>query len=128
MDPFHVVRLAGDNLTACRQRLQREKYHRCGVRDEPLYKNQKTLLTMQQWLSDEQQARLGQMWSYDKDYVVLKIDWHAYHGIIDCYCMRSKRAACTNALLMFWHFSMLGSLTGLSKRSTGASSIFAELP
>lgn len=25
MDPFHVVRLTGDKLTACRQRLQREK-------------------------------------------------------------------------------------------------------
>ena len=47
MDPFHVVRLAGDKLTRCRQRLQREKYHRRGLRDDPLYKNRKTLLTTQ---------------------------------------------------------------------------------
>ena len=37
MDPFHVVRLAGYKLTACRQRLQREKYPRRGLRDDPLY-------------------------------------------------------------------------------------------
>ncbi|MGO3876949.1 MAG: ISL3 family transposase [Corynebacterium sp.] len=93
MDPFHVVRLAGDKLTACRQRLQREKYHRRGLRDDPLYKNRKTLLTTQQWLSDKQQARLDELWAYDKDYAVLKIAWHAYQGIIDCYRMRNKREA-----------------------------------
>ncbi|MGP5115733.1 transposase, partial [Corynebacterium casei] len=56
MDPFHVVRLAGDKLTACRQRLQREKYQRRGLTHDPLYKNRKTLLTTQKWLTDKQQA------------------------------------------------------------------------
>lgn len=41
MDPFHVVRLAGDKLTACRQRLQREKYQRRGFSQDPLYKNRR---------------------------------------------------------------------------------------
>src|SRR5699024_1985219 len=58
-----------------------------------LYKNRKTLLTTQQWLTDKQQARLDQLWAYDKDYAVLKIAWHAYQGIIDCYRMSNKRDA-----------------------------------
>ncbi len=72
MDPFHVVRLAGDKLTACRQRLQREKYQRRGLSQDPLYKNRKTLLTTHKWLSPRQQESLEQLWAYDKDYGVLK--------------------------------------------------------
>nr|WP_265914053.1 transposase [Corynebacterium auriscanis] len=30
MDPFHVVHLAADKLTGCRQRLQRETTGCCG--------------------------------------------------------------------------------------------------
>lgn len=107
MDPFHVVRLAGDKLTACRQRLQREKYHRRGLRDDPLYKNRKTLLTTQQWLTDKQQARLEQLWAYDKDYAALKIAWHAYQGIIDCYRMRNKREAKTKMHMIINELRML---------------------
>lgn len=58
MDPFHVVLLAGDKLTRCRQRLQQEKYHRRGLHDDPLYKNRKTLLTTQKWLSKKKQSVL----------------------------------------------------------------------
>ena len=93
MDPFHVVRLAGDKLTACRQRLQREKYQRRGLTHDPLYKNRKTLLTTQKWLTDKQQARLDELWAYDKDYGTLKMAWLAYQGIIDCYQMSDKRKA-----------------------------------
>src|SRR5699024_342292 len=35
MDPFPVVGLAGDKLTACRWRLPREKYQRRGLRGDP---------------------------------------------------------------------------------------------
>lgn len=91
MDPFHVVRLAGDKLTACRQRLQREKYQRRGRTHDPLYKNRKTLLTTQKWLTEKQHTRLEQLWAYDKDYGGLKLSWHAYQGIIDCYQMSDKR-------------------------------------
>jgi len=33
------------------------------------------------------------LWPFDKDYGVLKIAWHAYQGIIDCYRMSKKREA-----------------------------------
>ncbi|MBG9253125.1 transposase [Corynebacterium diphtheriae bv. mitis] len=35
MDPFHVVRLAGDKLTTCRTRLQRETTGRRGREQRP---------------------------------------------------------------------------------------------
>ena len=38
LDPFHVVRLAGDRLTRCRQRLQQEATGRRGTKHDPLYK------------------------------------------------------------------------------------------
>lgn len=43
MDPFHVVPLAADKLTSCRQRLQRETTGRRGRKDDPLYKQRRTL-------------------------------------------------------------------------------------
>ena len=43
MDPFHVVHLAADKLTSCRQRLQRETTGRRGRKDDPLYKHRRTL-------------------------------------------------------------------------------------
>lgn len=95
MDPVHVVRLAGDKLTRCRQRLQRETYHRRGMRDDPLYKNRKTLLTTQKWLSEKQTKRLEELFSFDKDYAGLQLIWQAYKGIIDCYNMADKHRAKT---------------------------------
>ncbi|AJE32397.1 transposase IS204/IS1001/IS1096/IS1165 family protein [Corynebacterium humireducens NBRC 106098 = DSM 45392] len=52
MDPFHVVHLAADKLTGCRQRLQRETTGRRGRKDDPLYKHRRTLLTRTDYLMD----------------------------------------------------------------------------
>ena len=38
MDPFHVVRLAGDALDECRRRIGQELHHRRGRATDPLYK------------------------------------------------------------------------------------------
>lgn len=37
MDPFHVVRLAGDALDRCRRRVQLAIHGHRGFRDDPLY-------------------------------------------------------------------------------------------
>ena len=45
MDPFHVVRLAGDALDRCRRRVQQRTHgHRGGAKD-PLYRAHRTLHT-----------------------------------------------------------------------------------
>src|SRR5690606_13015043 len=45
MDPFHVVHLAADKLTGCRQRLQRGTAGRRGRKEAASYKHRRTILT-----------------------------------------------------------------------------------
>ena len=45
MDPFHVVRLAGDALDQCRRRVQLETQGHRGRKSDPLYSARRTLLT-----------------------------------------------------------------------------------
>src|SRR5690625_1308742 len=45
MDPFHVVRLAGDALDDCRRRIQQQLHQRRGRKNDPLYKARRTLHT-----------------------------------------------------------------------------------
>lgn len=45
MDPFHVVRLAGDALDACRRRVQQQLHGHRGRKDDPLYRARRTLHT-----------------------------------------------------------------------------------
>ena len=44
LDPFHIVKLAGDKVTAVRCRLQREATGRRGTRTDPLYRGRRILL------------------------------------------------------------------------------------
>jgi transposase len=48
MDPFHVVRLAGDALDECRRRVHQQLHGHRGRKDDPLYKARRTLLTERQ--------------------------------------------------------------------------------
>lgn len=93
MDPFHVVRLAGDKLTQCRQRLQVETTGRHGKKNDPLYKNRKTLLTRKSLLTDTQNTRLDELFTFDEDYAPLQTTWSYYQHIIACYDQSNKRGA-----------------------------------
>ena len=73
MDPFHVVHLAADKLTGCRQRLQRETTGRRGRKDDPLYKHRRTLLTRTNYLTTRQKRRLDLLWATDDGYVALEV-------------------------------------------------------
>ena len=95
MDPFHLVRLAADKLTTLRQRMQQEKYHRRGRKDDPLYKNRKTLLTSQRWLTPTQLTRLEDWFAADGDNIRLQLAWQVYQAVIDCYNDTNKRRAKT---------------------------------
>ena len=67
MDPFHVVHLAAEKLTGCRQRLQRETTGRRGRKDDPLYKHRRALLTRTDFLAERQKQRLDLLWDTDDD-------------------------------------------------------------
>lgn len=80
MDPFHVVHLATDKLTGCRQRLQRETTRRRGRKDDPLYKHRRTLLTRRNYLTERHNRRLDLLWATDDEYVALEVTWMALTG------------------------------------------------
>ncbi|MGC3906745.1 ISL3 family transposase, partial [Corynebacterium variabile] len=85
MDPFHVVHLAAEKLTGCRQRLQRETTGRRGRKDDPLYKHRRALLTRTNYLTDRQKQRLNLLWATDDDYVALQVTWEFYQDLIGAY-------------------------------------------
>lgn len=85
MGPFHVVHLAADKLTRCRQRLQRETQGRRGRKDDPLYKHRRTLLTRRNYLTQRQKQRLEMLWATDDDYVALEVTWLFYQDMIAAY-------------------------------------------
>jgi transposase len=85
MDPFHVVHLAAEKLTGCRQRLQRETTGRRGRKDDPLYKHRRALLTRTNFLTDRQKQRLDLLWDTDDDYVALQVTWEFYQDLIGAY-------------------------------------------
>ena len=64
MDPFHVVRLAGDALDDCRRRIQQKLHKRCGRKDDPLYKSRRTLHTGTKLLTERQCERLSALFTH----------------------------------------------------------------
>ncbi len=58
MDPFHVVRLAGDALDQCRHRVQQDLHGHRGRTGDPLYSARRTLHTGAGLLTDKQHQRL----------------------------------------------------------------------
>ncbi|MDF9751486.1 transposase [Arthrobacter sp. ES3-54] len=57
MDPFHVVRLAGDALDKCRRRVQLAIHGHRGHKDDPLYAARRTLHTGADLLTNKQKDR-----------------------------------------------------------------------
>ncbi|WP_205832477.1 MULTISPECIES: ISL3 family transposase [Bifidobacterium] len=89
LDPFHIVKLAGDRLTAVRCRLQREATGRRGRRDDPLYKGRRNLLKTARLRTDKQQARIDLLLS-DPANKPLALAHGAYQKIIDCYAQEDR--------------------------------------
>jgi hypothetical protein len=58
MDPFHVVRLAGDALDRCRRRIQQIIHGHPGRKDDPLYRARRTLHTGADLHTDKPKDRL----------------------------------------------------------------------
>nr|WP_221187059.1 ISL3 family transposase [Pseudoclavibacter helvolus] len=84
MDPFHVVRLAGDGLDRCRQRVQQATLGHRGRSGDPLYKARRTLHTGDSLLTDKQRARLQALFTGD-DHVEVEATWGIYQRIVAAY-------------------------------------------
>jgi len=84
MDPFHVVRLAGEAVDKCRQRVQRETTGHRGRAKDPLFKARRTLQTGYDLLTDRQKTRLSVLFA-DPANTALKTTWSVYQNLIATY-------------------------------------------
>ena len=84
MDPFHVVRLAGDALDHCRRRVQQYTIGHRGHRNDPLYRSRRTLHTGADLLTDKQKHRLDSLFTGD-EHVEVEATWAVYQRMVAAY-------------------------------------------
>jgi len=84
MDPFHVVRLAGDALDRCRRRVQQDTCGHRGRKGDPLYSARRTLHTGADLLTDKQKDRLAAVFAPD-EHVEVEATWGIYQRMIAAY-------------------------------------------
>ena len=84
MDPFHVVRLAGDALDSCRRRVQQDLHGHRGLKNDPLYRARRTLHTGEDLLTDRQRERLIVLFT-NPDHVEVEATWGILQRMIAAY-------------------------------------------
>jgi transposase len=84
MDPFHVVRLAGDALDRCRRRVQQTIHSHRGRAADPLYRARRTLHTGADLLTNRQRQRLERLFATD-DHIEVEATWGVYQRMIAAY-------------------------------------------
>ena len=84
MDPFHVVRLAGDALDRCRRRVQQQLHGHRGRTADPLYSARRTLHTGAGLLTNKQADRLHTLFGPDA-HVEVEATWGVYQRMIAAY-------------------------------------------
>ncbi|WP_366180606.1 ISL3 family transposase [Actinomyces timonensis] len=84
LDPFHVVRLAGDALDQCRRRVQQQLHGHRGRASDPLYKARRTLHTGIDLMTPSQQARLEALFAQE-DHAQVEATWGVYHKMVAAY-------------------------------------------
>lgn len=88
LDPFHVVQLAGQKLTQCRQRTQQETLGRRGRNGDPLYMARHPLLTSEEYLSERAWEKVQQVITKHKGLFLI---WGVYQSIIAAYRHPDRR-------------------------------------
>jgi transposase len=84
MDPFHVVRLAGNALDECRRRVQLSTCGHRGRKTDPLYRARRTLHTGADLLTDTQKARLAALFAVDA-HAEIEATWGIYQRAVAAY-------------------------------------------
>ena len=84
MDPFHVVRLAGQALEDCRRRVQQAIHGHRGRTGDPLYAARRTLHTGADLLTNKQKNRLATLFAGD-EHVEVEATWAIYQQLITAY-------------------------------------------
>ena len=84
MDPFHVVRLAGDALDRCRRRVQQAIHGHRGHKGDPLYTSRRTLHTGAGLLTDKQISRLNALFA-NEQHLEVQATWGIYQRMVAAY-------------------------------------------
>src|SRR3954447_10677417 len=84
LDPFHVVRLAGQALDDCRRRVQQAIHGHRGRKSDPLYTARRTLRTGTDLLTNKQKDRLTALFA-TKEHVEVEATWGIYQRMIAAY-------------------------------------------
>ena len=84
LDPFHVVRLAGEALDKCRRRIQQDTLGRRGHAGDPLYSARRTLATGSDLLTDRQCDKLRALFA-DEAHAAVEATWGIYQRMITAY-------------------------------------------
>jgi transposase len=90
MDPFHVVRLAGDALDKCRRRVQQAIHGHRGHKSDPLYSARRTLHTGADLLTDKQKDRLDALFVVE-EHAEVEVTWWIYQRMIAAYRQPDRR-------------------------------------
>jgi transposase len=90
MDPFHVVRLAGEALDQCRRRVQQAIHGHRGRVGDPLYAARRMLHTGAELLTDKQADRLTALFAADA-HVEVEATWGIYQPMIAAYREPDRR-------------------------------------
>jgi len=84
MDPFHVVRLAGEALDRCRRRIQLAAHGHRGRSGDPLYSARRVLHTGTGLLTDRQWDRIEALFA-DDQHVAVETTWSIYQHMVGAY-------------------------------------------
>ncbi|GLY19565.1 ISL3 family transposase [Kineosporia sp. NBRC 101677] len=86
MDPFHVVRLAGDALDGCRRRVQQDLHGHRGRTGDPLYAARRVLHTGADLLTTKQHRRITALFTTaGGQHVEVEATWGVYQQMITAY-------------------------------------------
>lgn len=92
MDPFHVVHLAADKLTVCRQRIQQDTCGHRGRTGDPLYGIRRILLTRTELLTDKQKSKLDKALAAHDAHTAVEVTACYYQDLINAYANPDRRA------------------------------------
>ena len=92
MDPFHVIHLAADKLTVCRQRIQQDTCGHRGRTGDPLFGIRRILLTRTELLTDKQKAKLDKALAAHDAHAAVEVTACYYQDLIGAYADPDRRA------------------------------------
>lgn len=92
MDPFHVVHLAAEKLTLCRQRIQQDTCGHRGRSGDPLFGVRRILLTRRELLTDKQKTKLDTALAANDAHAAVEVTAWCYQELIDAYGDPDRRA------------------------------------